>query len=72
MSGWRPSGPKFPRGKLNPHDEGAIRFAARVEGNTLIIDFGKPVAWLGLGLHEVTAMREAFEKYEKQLREKSA
>lgn len=69
MSGWRP---KFPRGKLNAHDEGALQFRAVVQGNTLIIDFGKPVAWLGLSLHEVTQLREMFEKYEAQLKGVSA
>ena len=69
MSGWRP---KYPRGKLNANDEGALRFMARVVGNTLIVDFGKPVAWLGLGLHEVTRMREMFEKYEKELKANEA
>lgn len=71
MSGFRPK-PRYPRGKLNAHDEGEIQWRARVEGNTLILDFGKPVVWLGLGLHEVTILREAFEKYEKQLRANSA
>ena len=57
----------YPRGKLNAHDEGQLRIAMTVKGNTLIIDFGKPVKWLGLGLQEVRAMRQGFEKYEKEL-----
>lgn len=69
MSGWRP---KYPRGKLNAHDEGSIQWRARVEGNTLILDFGKPVVWLGMGLHEVTHLREMLEKYEQQLKGVSA
>ena len=69
MSGWRP---KYPRGKLRSDDEGQLAMAFAVKGNTLIIDFGKPVVWVGLSLHEVTALREAFEKYEKQLREVTA
>lgn len=64
--------PNYPRGKLNSHDEGQLRIAMVVQGNTLIIDFGKPVKWLGLGLHEVTALREGLAKYETQLKEKSA
>lgn len=63
---------QYPRGKLNAEDDGQLRMAMVVKDNTLIIDFGKPVAWLGLSLHEVTAMREAFEKYERQLKEKAA
>lgn len=69
MSGFRP---KFPRGKLRADDEGQLRMAFSVHGNTLVMDFGKPVAWVGLSLHEVTALREAFERYEKQLREVAA
>ena len=57
----------FPRGKLNASDEGALRIAMTVRKNTLVIDFGKPTAWIGLGLQEVRAMRRAFEKYEKEL-----
>lgn len=71
MSGYRPK-PSYPRGKLNAHDEGQLRMAFAIKGNTLILDFGKPVAWIGLSLHEVTQLREAFEKYEKELRAKSA
>jgi hypothetical protein len=63
---------RYPRGKLNARDEGQLRIAMRVEGNTLVVDFGKPVVWFGLGLHEVTALREQFEKYERQLKEQSA
>lgn len=61
-----------PRGKLTSGDEGQLSISFMVRDNTLIIDFGKPVAWLGLGLHEVTAFREGLEKYERQLKEKSA
>lgn len=57
----------YPRGKLRPDDQGQLKMAMVVHGNTLIIDFGKPVAWFGLGLQEVRALRVAFEKYEKQL-----
>lgn len=40
----------FPAGKLNETDEGAINIAVGVHpvGNTLIIDFGKPVVWIGM------------------------
>lgn len=62
----------YPRGKLNARDEGELRIAMTVKDNTLVIDFGKPVAWIGFSLHEVTQLRELFEKYERQLKEKSA
>jgi hypothetical protein len=59
---------RYPRGQLNPTDEGELRIAMAIKGNTLVIDFGKPVAWIGLGLHEVTALRERFEEYERILK----
>ena len=38
----------FPRGKLNEHDQGALKMAIGHEKGIVRIDFGKPVAWLGL------------------------
>ncbi|WP_370316013.1 hypothetical protein [Sagittula sp.] len=38
----------FPRGKLNDHDEGAMRIAIGHKDDCVIINFGSPVAWLGL------------------------
>lgn len=38
----------FPRGKFGNDDEGELRMAIGVKDKTVIIDFGKKVAWLGL------------------------
>ncbi len=40
----------FPHGKLNKHDEGELRLAVAWdnEAGLVRIEFGKPVAWLGL------------------------
>lgn len=38
----------FPRGKLNADDEGALTMAIAVKDKTVVVDFGKPVTWLGL------------------------
>lgn len=38
---------QFPEGKLNDDDEGEIRIAIGATGGKVVIDFGKPVAWLG-------------------------
>ncbi len=40
--------PQFPEGKIRPEDEGAIKIAIGIENGNVIINFGKPVAWLGL------------------------
>ena len=37
----------FPRGKFNDDDEGELCLGIGVEDKTLIINFGKSVAWLG-------------------------
>lgn len=39
---------KYPRGKLNEDDEGQLEIAIVVKDKTIIIDFGKPIAWIGL------------------------
>lgn len=41
---------KFPQGKFNANDEGELNIAVGVDPKTkkVIIDFGKPVAWLGM------------------------
>ena len=39
---------QYPEGKLNESDEGEIAIAIGIEGDNVIINFGKLVAWLGL------------------------
>jgi len=39
---------RFPEGKIHDSDEGEIRFAVGSKDGNVIIEFGKPVAWLGL------------------------
>lgn len=36
------------RGKLDASDEGDLRMAIGVQDKTVILTFGKPVAWIGL------------------------
>ena len=45
-----PFGPtgKFPRGKLHNSDEGELRMGVTVNQGTVILAFGKEVAWVGL------------------------
>lgn len=40
---------KYPRGKFNADDEGAVKLAVTTEDNTVIINFEKPVHWIGMG-----------------------
>jgi hypothetical protein len=39
---------KFPEGKLNSEDEGELSFAVGLQGKKIVVDFGKPVAWVGM------------------------
>lgn len=37
----------FPNGKLNANDEGEIAIGITKSNGTVVIDFGKPVHWIG-------------------------
>lgn len=52
---------KFPEGKLNATDEGEIQFgiAADVRNEKVLIDFGTPVAWLGLNPEQAIAIADS-------------
>jgi hypothetical protein len=41
---------RFPQGQLNQNDEGEIMFAVAADKNQgkVLINFGKPVAWVGM------------------------
>lgn len=45
----------FPKGKLNKHDEGGLQLAVGTSDGNVIIDFGKPVHWLGMPKQEALA-----------------
>lgn len=48
---------KFPDGKLVNQDEGELRLAvASTEDGRVIIEFGKPIAWLGLTKKEAAQL----------------
>lgn len=53
---------KYPRGKLNDEDEGALSMAITVANERLIIDFGKPVVWIGFGKEEALALATLIQK----------
>ncbi len=38
----------FPRGKFSEDDEGELRLGIAVKDRTVLINFGKPVVWIGL------------------------
>jgi hypothetical protein len=52
----------FPMGKLNDTDEGEITLgiAADTKNQRVILNFGKPVAWIGFTYESAMAMSESF------------
>ena|SRR5581483_6917255 len=47
-SGFRGALGDYPEGKVSTTDEGAIQFAIGVKDGKVILDFGTPVAWIGM------------------------
>ena len=47
---------KFPGGKLNDDDEGELRTIIKTDGDNVVIDFGKSVAWLALPKKDAIAL----------------
>jgi hypothetical protein len=53
---------RYPRGKLNDHDEGQLRIGITVKDKTVIVDFFKPVVWVGLDKATALALAETIKK----------
>lgn len=56
-------GDQYPRGKLNDDDDGELEMAIGVIGETVIVRFGKPVTWFGMGAHEARGLAELLLKH---------
>jgi hypothetical protein len=52
---------RFPMGKLTETDEGEIAFGVAADKKTgkVIINFGKPTAWLGMDREQALALAES-------------
>ena len=52
---------EFPDGKVGPDDDGEIRMGVGVhaKSNTVILEFGVPVTWLGLPKKQAIALGKA-------------
>lgn len=51
---------KFPQGKYTRQDEGEIQFgvAADTQNRKVLINFGKPVAWMGLDADQADSLAD--------------
>src|SRR5690349_6504490 len=58
---------KYPNGKLGPNDEGQFQMAiAHIKGR-VIVDFGKPMAWIGLTSVEARQIAETLLKHAREI-----
>jgi hypothetical protein len=60
---------QYPKGVLNNEDEGELKMAFAVDPKTktLVINFGKPIAWVGFKKEEAQALIELLNKLIKEL-----
>jgi len=47
---------RFPQGKLNDDDEGEITIAVGTRDGTVVIEFGKPVKWIGFDVEQASLL----------------
>jgi hypothetical protein len=59
---------QFPQGKLNEHDEGEIRLAIGQKNGKVVIDFGKPVAWLGFDPEQAEQIASSLLEHAREIR----
>lgn len=59
---------KFPDGQLSPDDEGEIQFGITNANGQVIVNFGKPVAWLGMHPSQAMAIADALIKHAHEAR----
>jgi hypothetical protein len=57
----------FSRGKLNDADEGDLQFRIAVKDKTIIVDFGKPVVWIGLDKETAVSLANILLKRAKEI-----
>ena len=58
---------RFPEGKLTKHDEGEIRIAVGHADEKVLIDFGKPVAWIGFNARQAREVAESLLQHAREV-----
>jgi hypothetical protein len=53
---------EFPEGRLDECDEGELKIAVGAKDSNVIINFGKPVAWLALDAKRARSLAELLQK----------
>lgn len=60
---------EFSRGKIHKEDEGDLAFAIATDpiSKTILIHFGKPVLWVGLGKDDAIRLRDLLDEKIKEI-----
>lgn len=58
----------YPEGALNETDEGELKLAIGIEDGKVVLNFGKPVAWIGLGWQQALALADRLGQMAAQVR----
>jgi hypothetical protein len=53
----------FPEGQLTKSDEGAVQFAVGVKDGKVVLDFGTPVAWVGMNPQQAADLASSILKH---------
>ena len=59
---------QFPEGKLTDSDEGEIRIGITHMNGKVVIDFGKPTAWIGFTAEQADGIAELLKKHADKIR----
>jgi hypothetical protein len=57
----------YPEGKLTASDEGALQFAVGERDGNVIIDFGKPVAWIAMPPEQAAKFASALVRHAREV-----
>ena len=60
---------RFPRGKLRDDDEGTLTFAITVKDRTVILEFGKPIEWIGMSKQDALGLAELLARRANEIKE---
>jgi len=56
----------FPAGQLNKADEGALQFGVTARDGKVVLEFGQPVAWVGMGPQEAANLASSLLKFARE------
>lgn len=70
-SSFRGATDHFPEGKLTKSDEGAIQFGVGEKDGKVVLDFGTPVAWIGMSPQQAADFASTVLKRAREVARKS-